>query len=117
MKVQTRTVDSVMIARLAGEIDAFDTEGFGESLDAIVAAKPAVLVLDFEGVNYIASMGLSLLLRVARDMRLNGGALAIAAVTPAVKTVLDTVHLGQAIPVEPSVEAAIKRLRKSVAVG
>jgi anti-anti-sigma factor len=113
MKVTTRHAGNVVVAELVGEIDTVDTEGLGEALGAIVAGKPAGLVLDFAGVNYIASMGLSLLLKLAKDMRKASSPLAIAAVTPAVKTVLDTVRLGAAIPVEATVENALKRVQKA----
>jgi anti-sigma B factor antagonist len=110
MKVNTRQIGNVTVAELQGEIDTMDTEGLGESLATIVATKPECLVLDFADVTYIASMGLSLLLKSAQDMRKNRGKLAIANVTPAVKTVLETVRLGAAIPIESTVEAAVARL-------
>ncbi len=113
MKVSTRHAGNVVVAELTGEIDTVDTEGLGEALGAIVAGKPAGLVLDFSGVNYIASMGLSLLLKLAQEMRKSKRPLVIAAVTPPVKTVLDTVHLGAAIPMETTVENALKRVQKA----
>jgi anti-anti-sigma factor len=116
MKVNARQIGNVTVAQLSGEIDTMDTEGLGESLATIVAAKPERLVLDFAGVTYIASMGLSLLLKVAQDVRKARGKLVIASVTPAVKTVLDTVHLGAAIPIESTVEAALARLAGKAAV-
>jgi anti-sigma B factor antagonist len=116
MKVTARQIDNVTVAQLSGEIDTMDTDGLGDSLAAIVAAKPQGLVLDFAGVTYIASMGLSLLLKLAQDVRKARGKLVIAAVTPPVKTVLDAVHLGAAIPIESSVEAALARLAGKAAV-
>jgi anti-anti-sigma factor len=110
MKVQTKQIGNVVVAQLDGEIDTVDTEGLGEALAVIVAAKPEGLVLDFAAVRYIASVGLSLLLKLAQDMRKAKGKLVIAAVTPAVKTVLDTVHLGAAIPMAATVEEALQRL-------
>jgi anti-sigma B factor antagonist len=116
MKVNPRQVGKVMVAELSGEIDTLDSEGMGEALSAITAAKPQGVVLDFSGVTYIASMGLSLLLKLAQDVRKAGGKLVIAAVSPPVKTVLDTVHLGAAIPIESTVEAALARLAGKAAV-
>ena len=115
MKVNAQQIGNVTVAQLSGEIDTLDTEGLGDALAAIVAAKPECLVLDFTGVTYIASIGLSLLLKVAQDVRKARGQLVIAAVTPQVKTVLDTVHLGAAIPIEPTVEAALARLGRQAA--
>jgi anti-sigma B factor antagonist len=116
MKVTPRQVGNTMVVELTGEIDTLDTEGMAEALAAITAARPRAVVLDFTGVTYIASMGLSLLLKLAQDVRKGGGKLVIAAVRPAVKTVLDTVHLGAAIPIESTVEAALARLAGKAAV-
>jgi anti-sigma B factor antagonist len=115
MKVQTRQIGDVVVAQLRGEIDTLDAEGMGEALAGIVADRPEGLVLDFAGVTYIASMGLSLLLKLAQDLRKGGGKLAIAAVTPAVKMVLDAVHMGQAIPIERTVDEALARVGKKAA--
>ena len=114
MKVHSRRIGNVVVAQLVGEIDTVDSEGLADTLAALVDAQPESLVLDFASVTYIASIGLSLLLQLARDLRKAKRTLVIAAVTPAVKTVLDTVHLGAAIPIEPTVEAALARLQTAV---
>lgn len=110
MKVQTTHIGNLMVAQLVGEIDTFDSEGLGVALAQVAASPPAGVVLDFSQVTYIASMGLSMLLKLAQELRKSKCKLAIAAVTPAVRTVLDTVHLGSAIPIEASVEAALGRV-------
>jgi len=110
MKIYTAQIGAVVVAKLFGEIDTVDTEGLGEALAEIVAAAPPGLVLDFAEVRYIASMGLALLLQTARDLRNARSTLVIAAVTPAVKTVLDTVHLGAVISIETTVDAALRRI-------
>ena len=110
MKVETTWHGTTAVARLMGSIDTVDTEGASEVLNEIVSAKPGSLVLDFAGVEYIASMGLSMLLKVAQNMRKAKSPLFIAAATPAVKNILDTVHLGAAIPMVATVEAALERL-------
>ena len=107
MKVTTSIVGNVMVARLAGEIDTVDSDDFSGALSSLLAAKPARLVLDFSEVSYIASVGLSLLLKLAQEMRAMGGKVAIAAATPAVSRVLETVHLGSVVPIKPTVESAM----------
>ncbi len=116
MKVETTRMGNVVVARLAGEIDTVDSEGLGEQLAGIVEARPGNLVLDFTEVRYIASVGLSMLLQAAQEMRKAKGKLVIAAVPAAVKTVLDTVHLGAAIPIEATVEGALARLGEKAAM-
>ena len=115
MKITTQKIGHVVVAQLVGEIDMVDSEGLGDALAEIVAAKPQQLVLDMAGVTYVASVGLSLLLRLAQDLRKIQCPLVIAAATPAVQTVLDTVRLGAAIPIDATVEAALGRLTGKVA--
>jgi anti-sigma B factor antagonist len=112
MKVTTRNEGEVVVAVLVGEIDTVDSEGLGEALGEVMEGKTGGLVLDFSGVKYIASMGLSILLRLAQQMRKAGRPLVIAAVPAGVKTVLDTVHLGAAIPLEETVEKGVERAKK-----
>lgn len=115
MKVQTRVIGQITVAELVGEIDTVDTEGFSGAMEEIIAAHPEALVLDFSQVNYIASMGLSMLLHVARDLRARKCQMVIAGVKPVVRTVLDVVQMGSIIPIETTVAQAVERLEKRLA--
>jgi len=110
MKVHTRQVGEIMVAELTGEIDTIDSEGFADSLAVIMLQKPKAVVLDFSQVSYIASMGVSILVKLARDARAARTAVIIANVSDMVMTVLDTVHMGSIIPIESSVDKALSRL-------
>ena len=110
MKVTTTRMGDVLVAHLSGEIDTMDSEGLGEALAAMSEAGTAGVVLDFAGVTYIASMGISMVLKLAQELRKAKSPVVIAGATPAVKTVLEMVHLGSVIPMEATVEAAAGRL-------
>lgn len=110
MKVTTQKQGQVIIAHLAGEIDTIDTEGLGDTLQEIVAEKPGGVVLDFAQVSYIASVGIGILIKLAQDLRKIKCPVVIANVSPAVRTVLDTVHLTGVIPVVATVEEGCKKV-------
>jgi len=110
MKVHAKHIGNVVVATLTGGFDSLDSDGLGESLATIVAANPGNLVLDFESVDYIASYGISLMLKIAQDLRKVQGKFIIAAATPSVMAVLDTVHLGAAIPIVETVDEALAQL-------
>ena len=110
MKVQIKHVGQAIVAELSGEIDTVDSEGLADALDEIVSQHPTRLVLDFSQVSYIASMGLSLLLKVAQEMRKTQGQLALVRVKPVVKLVLDTVCMGAVIPIEATLEKALEKM-------
>ena len=110
MKVHTQNHGQVIVAQLSGEIDTIDTDGLGSTLQEIVAAAPAGVVLDFGQVSYIASVGIGLLLKLAQDLRKMKCPLVIANITPQVRTVLDTVHLSSAIPMVATVDEALTKI-------
>ena len=112
MKVRTRWDKGVLVASLEGEIDTMDSEGMASAMAEISTQKPQAVVLDFGGVKYIASQGIALVIKFAQEVRRGGGQIRIAAVLPAVKTVLDMVNLKVIVPMADSVETAVGELQK-----
>ena len=116
MKVITKNMGNAVVARLVGEIGMADSEQLRETLDAIVHENPQNLVLDFSEVSYIASVGLTLLLKLTQELRKLKGRLVIAAATPSVLGVLTAVHMGSAMPIRPTVKSALDLVGAECAV-
>lgn len=110
MQVTTSWRDRVLVAVLTGEIDTFDSEGLGEALEEVARTDAAGVVLDFSGVKYIASMGIGMLVKLAKQVRAHGVHARIAAASPEVRMVLNTVRLGSALPMDATVEEAVGNL-------
>lgn len=68
------------------------------------------LVLDFAGVDYIASVGLRALMVTARECKSSGGRIAIAALQPMVREVFSIARFDLVIACFDSVESAAKEL-------
>jgi anti-sigma B factor antagonist len=57
--------DGAPVARLTGEIDISNAEPIGDALDAIVGPDARRVVVDLEGLEFMDSAGIAMLLRIA----------------------------------------------------
>lgn len=107
MIVETYWRGDVAIAHLIGEIDTREAEEVWGELRQILAEEPAACVLDLSHTTYIASLGLGILLKFAQETRFRQIRLRLAAVTPAIRIVLDTANLGRILPIDATVADAL----------
>lgn len=104
-----RFADTVVLAP-TGRIDHETSEAFQEALLARLSTCSAGgdhVVLDFRGVDYIASAGLRALMLAARQAKARGGRLVIAGLQPVVKEVFDITRFALVLEVFPSVRDAL----------
>jgi anti-anti-sigma factor len=82
--------DDRCIFHLKGRLDAHEAP---TAYDRIVAhlGEHSRVVLDLEGIDYISSGGISILIRLAHHLRQEGGDLHLAAPQPFVRKVFDIV--------------------------
>jgi anti-anti-sigma factor len=109
VQLTTDEVAGVTVVRVAGELDKLAIDQVRSRLDRLVAAGK--LVVDLDDVTFIDSAGLHALFGFAR---LTGPhrarvALVVAEASP-VSRVIGLVHLGDVVPVLPTVEAAVSVL-------
>jgi anti-anti-sigma factor len=112
MIVETNWQGDVAIAHLIGELDTTESEGVWGELRQILGEEPAACVIDMSHTNYIASLGLSILLKFAQEMRFRQIHLRLAAVQPRIRIVLDTANLGRILPIDPTVADALQAIEK-----
>ena len=107
MDVTTEVIGSVRIVRLTGKLDTNTAEAFDAAIRKLLDDGDSRLVLDLAHVNYVSSMGLRSLILVAKTVKAKEGALALAAVGPRVKEVLDIAGFTPLFSIAPTVEEAI----------
>jgi anti-anti-sigma factor len=108
--MSSEQVRGVQVVRLEGELDKLGIEQARTRLDPLAAAGP--LVLDLDRVTFIDSAGLHALFGLAAAARPHGGvAVAVAESSPTAR-VISLVHLGDLLPVRPTVDEAVAALRK-----
>jgi anti-anti-sigma factor len=100
--------DAVVVSP-RGRIDHAGAEGFKTALapylTRCVPGHP--LVLDLAGVDYIASVGLRVLMLASRQARTQGGNILVAALQPLVREIFEISKFTLVFPCFPSVADAL----------
>ncbi len=113
MELTSRHLGSICILEVHGRLDHAHAKAFENALmphlaDCTKAGKP--VVLDFSKVVYISSVGLRVLLLAAKQIKMQQGRIAVAALTPIVTEVFQVSHFNLVIQVFPDVAAAVAQL-------
>jgi anti-sigma B factor antagonist len=77
MTISIRTVGAVHVVELAGELDANTAPAAQQQILPLTAAGARIL-LDMQGVSFMSSAGLRLLLSTYRQLATSGGVVALA---------------------------------------
>jgi anti-anti-sigma factor len=94
---ETRRDDGIMLLRLKGRMDI---EGTGEvdlRLTAATAEDGMRVIIDLTDVTFMASIGIGVLVRLAKAIRLRNGAVVLTNPQPIVKLVLDKTGIPEVI--------------------
>jgi anti-sigma B factor antagonist len=108
-----RDPDGQAVVALRGQLSLADTPGAASHLIAAVAACGPSVIVDLAGLDSIGYSGLSVLLRVRKWTRRNGGDLPLAAPRQPVRRILEATGLIDVFSVHPSVEEAASSIRQA----
>jgi anti-sigma B factor antagonist len=75
--------------KVIGEVDVDCAPTLGRMLHDVLAEEWTAAVLDLEGVAFLDSTGLSLLLQLSQQMRQNGAELTLRNVPPTIERLLE----------------------------
>lgn len=98
----------VVVVRCAGRLNMVAAPGLKACLDLTLEGGGRNVVLDLEGVPFIDSSGLGVLIGGLKKARQVGGDLRIVAVSEQVSTVLGLTNLDRVLRPYDSVEAATR---------
>jgi anti-anti-sigma factor len=110
MIVNQKRFADVVVLSVAGRVDHSTSEELRNALSAPLArcvAGQDHLVLDFAGVDYISSAGLRVLMLAAKQASAQKGFLALAAIQPLVREILEISKFTLVLRTEPSVRDAV----------
>ena len=113
MKIGERTEGTAVILSPSGRLDVAGAPAVEEKIAAAAAPGPGRVVLDCSGVGYISSAGLRAMLLGARACLQHGCELAIAALTPECRSILDATGLLMVLDCHDTVEAALDAPRRA----
>lgn len=89
MNITVRALESVTVLRLDGALDTKTSPEAEQKINSLITSGVGNLVIDFESLSYISSVGLGVLLVTAKKLRANGGKLRIYGLNEAVRQVFD----------------------------
>ena len=105
------TTDGVLILAVSGEIDLQHSPEMRRVLQARVAQRVPVLVLDFTAVKYIDSSGLATLIEYYQSSRAYSGKIGVAALSHRVRSIFELVRLNEVFPIYGTVSEATQALK------
>ena len=100
MEIHVKSADRNLLLEFSGELDHHGARNaLREVEQAIDAALPRKLVMDLEGVTFMDSSGIALILRAQQRMQLLDGSLLVCNVPAQAKRVLDAAGIGRLVAI------------------
>jgi anti-anti-sigma factor len=87
----------ILNVALDGTLDATTHDALDKRLDLALATSPAVLIFDFEKLEFISSVGLRLIAKTKKSLKEKGGTVMMVNLQPQIQEVFDIV---KALPKE-----------------
>ena len=103
--------DGVRMIRLKGRLDLEGAEAADLKLTSLAAVRQGWVIVDLDGVEFMSSIGVSVIVRVARACTSREGKLVLLSPRPNVADVLARTQIDQLIPVFSDREAALVAVR------
>jgi anti-anti-sigma factor len=112
LEINPRTIDKILILDCTGRM--VSGEGLGSVKEVVkqLVSTTSAVVVNLDGVSYIDSEGLSLLLGIHMSLRNRGGEMRLAGANPVIKDLLQLANLLDVFDVHESVDQAVKAFRK-----
>jgi anti-sigma B factor antagonist len=110
MNVQLETVGTTTILIPSGRLDFAAAEGFQKQVELVLsgsASPPRALIFDCAELEYVSSAGLRVFLLAAKTAQRTAIWLALCALRPAVREVLDLSGFSRVMSVYPDRTAAL----------
>jgi len=95
---------------LRGSLNASTAELLATRLDTLMSAGHTQVLLDCDGLSYVNSVGLRVLLVGAKKAKAAGGSLTCCRLQPMVREVFDLSQFGSVVVVHPDRVAALDAL-------
>ncbi|MER7983636.1 STAS domain-containing protein [Streptomyces sp. NPDC095817] len=108
LAITSRSIDGVTVLALTGEIDHDSAGRFEEALVAVQGPAPQRVVVDFAGVTFMDSTGITALVSTYRTLQDTDGWIRIAAASEAVLRVIQIVGVDTIIDCLPTVDGALE---------
>ncbi len=106
LSIETEKADDVVVLHVAGEVDVFTAPQLREALVGAIEEGSRDVVVDLQGVDFLDSTGLGVLVAGLKRVRQYGGDLSLVCTREHILKILDITGLVKVLKVHDSVEAA-----------
>ena len=111
LQIEDRALDEqTQLIALEGQIDLYSAPSFKERLLGAIEQGKTRIVVDFSGLSFIDSTGLSVLVGALRRVRPLGGALSIVSRDDDVRRLFEITGLDGKLPLCDGIDAALTAL-------
>jgi stage II sporulation protein AA (anti-sigma F factor antagonist) len=108
MRITQRNEKDILICSLSGEINIDTIYQLKDAFESIVDSETEKVILNFEKVTYIDSMGMATLAGFSKKLTAKNGALALCCLSPKLGSIFQIVKLGKVFKVFDSEDKALK---------
>lgn len=107
LTVRTEVREPVAILTVAGDVDVYSAPRLREYLDRSIVARRVHIVVDLEGVTFMDSTGLGVLVDRLKLARLHKGSLRVVCTVRRILRLFDITGLNDVLPRFETVEEAV----------
>ena len=110
MELSSENTGGAVIVKAVGRVDGANARDFHEGLEASIGAAGESMVLDFEGLSYISSAGLRVVLLVAKTLQQQKAKLAVCSLSDSIREVFEISGFNKIVPVYAGTDEALSGL-------
>jgi len=105
--IERTQIGDKLVLHVAGRMDAENASAFESQCASCIAEGFTSIVMDLGRLTYVSSMGLSAIVKVAKELRAKGGEVRICCLTGLVRQLFEITRLNHVFPPHDSVESAL----------
>lgn len=111
MKITTEKNLDVTIVRIEGRLDAAAVSASGDELKSLAKESKRWMLLNVEGIEFVDSSGLGLLVSLTKEIRQNDGEIVITNLSPQVKMLFDLTRMTQVFTIHENEQDALDAIQ------
>ena len=110
MEVIEKKQEGISILRLLGRLDSNTSPDFEKKVFGVIEDGTTKLIVDFEGLDYISSAGLRVLLKATKSVKRSEGKIVLCSMKDYIREVFEIAGFVSLFPIVATVDSALNEL-------